>query len=160
MNDIGQVVTLGIGEDRFAVPVSRVQEILEARRISRLPNAPAHVLGVIDVRGTGVSVVDLRRLLHLETVSDDESTRILVLWVETEGRRSCIALRADRVFEVTNFDDDRIEPVPDAELLRWDARLVTGIGRHNGDFVTLLDLDKMLETFPAPSSARPGDVAA
>jgi len=160
MTGIGQVVTLGVGDERFAVPVGRVQEILDRRRISRIPNAPAHVLGVIDVRGTGVSVVDLRAVLGLPHAADDDATRIVVLWVETGGRRAKVALRTDRVFEVAAFDDDRVEPVPEADLLHWDHRLVKGIGRRDGAFVTLLDLDRFFAAFPAGSAATTAAGAA
>ncbi|TCO71603.1 chemotaxis protein CheW [Rhodovulum euryhalinum] len=153
MTGIGQVVTLGVGDERFAVPVGRVQEILDRRRISRIPNAPAHVMGVIDVRGAGVSVVDLRAVLGLPSAAEDDATRIVVLWVETAGRRAQVALRTDRVFEVAAFDDDRVEPVPEADLLNWDHRLVKGIGRREGEFVTLLDLDRLFATFPAGAPA-------
>lgn len=149
MTTVGQVVTLGIGDERFAVPVGRVQEILDRRRITRIPNAPAHVMGVIDVRGTGVSVVDLRAILGLPRAEDDDATRIVVLWIETGGRRAQVALRTDRVFEVAELDDGRIEPVPEADLLRWDNRLIGGIGRRHGAFVTLIDLDRLFESFPA-----------
>ncbi|MCO8145846.1 chemotaxis protein CheW [Rhodovulum tesquicola] len=157
MTGIGQVVTLGVGEERFAVPVGRVQEILDRRRITRIPNAPAHVMGVIDVRGAGVSVVDLRAVLGLPRAEDDDATRIVVLWIETGERRAQVALRTDRVFEVAAFDNDRVEPVPEADLLHWDHRLVRGIGRRDGEFVTLLDLERLFLAYPA---AAPGSPAA
>ncbi|MGO4855394.1 chemotaxis protein CheW [Phaeovulum sp. W22_SRMD_FR3] len=142
---LGQVVTLAIGEDLFAVPVTRVMEILDQRRIARLPQAPRHLLGVIDVRGDGVAVVDLRALLGCEVIGDIDSSRILVLWVQTPERRAVIGLRADRVIEVTMLDDGVIAPLAEAKMLNWDERLVAGIGRRNGDFVTVLDLDRMFD---------------
>lgn len=150
MSGVGAVVTLGIGEEVFAVPVGRVQEILEMRHITRLPNTPRHVLGVIDVRGNGVSVIDLRRVLRLEEVKDDDATRIIVLWIEEGERRARIAMRADQVFEVTMLDEDSVEEVPEADILRWNHDLVAGIGRRNGSFVSLLDLDRMVSAFPMP----------
>lgn len=157
MTSIGQVVTLGVGEERFAVPVARVQEILDRRRIARVPNAPPHVLGVIDVRGTGVSVVDLRVVLGLPPAADDDATRIVVLWVETAGRRAQVALRTDRVFEVAELDEDRVEDVPEADLLRWDKSMIGGIGRRQGEFVTLLDLDRLFEAVAVPVPADASD---
>ncbi|MBL3571009.1 chemotaxis protein CheW [Rhodovulum sp. BSW8] len=157
MSGIGQVVTLGVGDERFAVPVDRVQEILDRRRIARIPNAPAHVLGVIDVRGTGVSVVDLRVVLGLPAAEEDDATRIVVLWLETGRRRAQVALRTDRVFEVAALDGDRVEDVPEAQLLNWDKRLISGIGRRQGEFVTLLDLDRLFDALPESRTADPLD---
>ncbi len=74
-----QYVTLGIGKDVFAVPVVRVQEILELRPITRLPYAPPFLLGMIDVRNQNVPVIDLRTKLGLEGAEDTHDTRIVVL---------------------------------------------------------------------------------
>lgn len=146
---VGPVVTFGIGEETFAIPVTRVQEILEMGHVLHLPGTPDHVLGVIDVRGDGVSVVDLRRVMHLGPGVDDAATRIIVVWIAADDRQARVAMRADRVFEVAMLDDDRTEPVPEAELLRWDDALLSGIGRRDGGFVALLDLDRMFRAFPA-----------
>ena len=72
----GQYVTLGVDGDRYAAPVSRVREILDLRPIARLPRAPAELLGVIDVRGRSIPVVDLRCLLGLPPGVDDGQTRL------------------------------------------------------------------------------------
>jgi purine-binding chemotaxis protein CheW len=140
-NPIGQVLTLGVGDERFAVPVTVVQEILDMRPISRLPHAPGHLLGVIDVRGDTVPVGDLRGMLGLEPAPDNEATRIIVLRFHDAKKESIVALRADRVFEVTELDAGEIADLPQDGLLRWDARMVAGLGRRNGDFVTVLNLE-------------------
>lgn len=146
MSQLGQVVTLGIGDELFAIPVTRVMEILDQQQITRLPQAPRHLLGLIDVRGESVAVVDLRALLDRSALDDIDSTRILVLWLHTADRRAVIALRADRVIEVTELDDNgKVAPLAEAKLLQWQERMVAGIGRRNGAFVTVLDLDRMFD---------------
>lgn len=142
-----QFVTLGCGEELFAVPVERVQEILDLCPIARLPHAPAHLLGVIDVRGDDVAVADLRTMLGLESGTDTAATRIVVLWLQRHGRRAVIALKADRVIEVTNLDENSFGDVPEASLFALDDRLIAGIGRCQGKFVNVLDLDTMFETY-------------
>ncbi|WP_108659716.1 chemotaxis protein CheW [Acuticoccus kandeliae] len=146
MSGVGQVLTLGVGEERFAIPVTSVQEILDTRPITRLPDAPSHILGVIDVRGKSVAVLDLGLLLGKGWIEDDESTRIVVLRLPLRGGDAVLALKADRVFEVTELDGDALEPLPEARLLDWNARLVTGLGRKGGGFVALLDVERMLRT--------------
>lgn len=139
------VVTFGMGEELFALPVAAVREILDPPRLSRLPGAPEHVLGLIDVRGASVAVVDLRLLLGQPPREDTQDTRIVVLNVERGGRRHVVALRTDRVIEVAELDEGRHEPLAEAELLHWDERVVAGIGRRGGAFVTVLDLDRMFD---------------
>lgn len=140
-----QYVTLGIAGETFAAPVERVQEILEMQPISRMPNAPAWFLGMIDVRGQGVPVIDLRMKLGLEAASDTVNTRILVLRVHLNGRELTLGLKADRVFEVTALDNTVLEQPPQIGV-RWNSELITGIGRRNGAFVTVLDLERLFGT--------------
>jgi purine-binding chemotaxis protein CheW len=139
MTEKAQYVTLGIGDERFAIPVERVREILQLQPIARMPNAPACFLGMIDVRGQGVPVVDLRLKLGLERSQDSESTRIIVLQVAAEGRELTLGLKTDRVFEVTELDENHLEPPPEIGT-RWRSDCISGVGRRNGAFVTVLDL--------------------
>jgi purine-binding chemotaxis protein CheW len=134
------VVTFGLGSSLFALPVALVQEILDPRPVSRLPNAPAHLLGVTDVRGSSVAVIDLRSFLGEPHRPDEPDTRIMVLKIDKGGNALLIALRVDRVIEVTSLDDNRLEPLAEAAFLNWDERMVEGIGRRNGAFVTVLHL--------------------
>lgn len=145
MAENAQYVTLGIAGETFAAPVGRVQEILEVQPISRIPNAPASFLGMIDVRGQGVPVIDLRMKLGLEAACDTVNTRILVLRVGMDGRELTLGLKADRVFEVTALDETVLEEPPQIGV-RWDSELITGIGRRNGAFVTVLDLERLFGT--------------
>ncbi|ODT70451.1 MAG: chemotaxis protein CheW [Pelagibacterium sp. SCN 63-23] len=138
-----QYVTLGVGDELFAAPVSRVQEILDMRPIARLPQAPAHLLGMIDVRGQGVPVLDLRLTLGMAPADDNENTRIVVLSVAAAAGETTLGLRADRVFEVTVLDSDNLDPPP-AIQTGWSGHCIEGIGRRNGLFVTVLDLDRLL----------------
>jgi purine-binding chemotaxis protein CheW len=142
MSDLAQYVTLGIAEEIFAAPVERVQEILESRPIARLPHAPPYLLGMIDVRGQGIPVVDLRVKLGLPQVSDTENTRIVVLSVTLESGDVTLGLKADRVFEVTVLDDTALQPPPDIGI-RWRSDCIAGIGRRRGAFVTVLDLNRL-----------------
>ena len=142
MSDLAQYVTLGIAQEIFAAPVERVQEILEMRQIARLPHAPAYLLGMIDLRGQGIPVVDLRLKLGLPAAEDTHATRIVVLRVTAAGREVVLGLKADRVFEVTVLDGGTLEPPPEIGV-RWQSESIAGIGRRNGAFVTVLDLDQV-----------------
>lgn len=143
MPERSQYVTLGVGAEIFAAPVTRVQEILDMRPIARLPQSPPNLLGMIDVRGQGIPVLDLRLTLGMDDAQDTENTRILVLSLNAQNGQTVIGLRADRVFEVTVLDSDALEPPP-AIQTGWSGHCIEGIGRRNGNFVTVLDLDRLL----------------
>jgi purine-binding chemotaxis protein CheW len=111
--------------------------------ISKLPNAPQQLLGMIDVRGTAVPVIDLRTKFGLPRIDATPNTRILVLEFLAQGRKTLIGLVADRVFEVTNLDDDRLDAAPDTGC-RWRSDHIAGIGRRGDKFVVVLDLERLL----------------
>src|SRR5262245_43370211 len=138
-----QFVTLGIDRETFALPVETVREILDMCEISKLPNAPQQLLGMIDVRGTAVPVIDLRTKFGLPRIDATASTRILVLEVPSRNHITLIGLVADRVFEVTSLDDDRLDPAPETGT-RWRSEHIAGIGRRAEKFVIVLDLEKLL----------------
>src|SRR6185437_1750092 len=103
MTEVAQYVTLGIDREVFAIPVESVQEILDMREVSRMPHAPTYLLGITDVRGRSVPVIDLRTKLGLPSVPTTANTRILVSEVPIDGRSMVLGLVADRVFEVTGL---------------------------------------------------------
>jgi len=144
-----QYVTLGIADEIFAAPVERVQEILEMRPVARLPHAPSYLLGMIDVRGQAVPVVDLRLKLGLPAAGDTLATRIIVLCVRAGGREVLLGLKADRVFEVTVLDGNALEPPPEIGV-EWASQSIAGIGRRGGSFVTVLDLDHVFAAAELP----------
>ncbi|MCP8884573.1 chemotaxis protein CheW [Devosia sp. XJ19-1] len=143
MAELLQYVTLGVADELYAAPVTKVQEILDMRPIARLPRAPDNLLGMIDVRGEGVPVLDLRRTLGIEPAPDTENTRIVVLSVNGPQGILTVGLRADRVFEVTVLDSETLDPAPTISA-SWSGHCIAGIGRRNGRFVTVLDLDRLL----------------
>ena len=152
MAERAQYVTLGVAEELFAAPVEKVQEILDMRPIARLPQAPANLLGMIDVRGQGIPVVDLRLTLGLPAAPDNENTRIIVLTLAGQGGDLRLGLRADRVFEVTILDEAELDPPP-AVSGAWSGHCIAGIGRRQGRFVTVLDLERLLGSVEAATQA-------
>jgi purine-binding chemotaxis protein CheW len=140
-----QFVTLGIEDEIFAVEVERVREILDMRPIVRIPNAPGFLMGMIDVRGRAVPVIDLRVKLGLKTAVATEQTRIVVLEVQLADRALYLGLLADRVFEVTALDEHGLEPPPELGI-RWRNDYIRAIGRRNASFVIIFDLEHLLSS--------------
>jgi purine-binding chemotaxis protein CheW len=134
-----QFVTLGIDQEVFAVPVEAVVEILDMRPMFRLPEAPAYLAGLIDVRGRSVPVIDLRLKLGLPATATTETTRILVLEIAAANRTLALGLIADRVFEVMALDSHQVEAPPDIGV-RWRSNYISGVGRRESGFVIILNL--------------------
>lgn len=88
----------------------------------------------------------------MEPAGDSETTRIVVLCVQSASGPVTLGLRADRVFEVTVLDSENLDPPPAVDA-RWQNHCIEGIGRRNGQFVTVLDLDKLLGGETAALSA-------
>lgn len=140
-----QFVTLGLDEEVFAVPVELVREILDMRPPFRIPEAPPHLAGLIDVRGQAIPVIDLRLKLGLTPREASADTRILVLDVPVADRVLSLGLVADRVFEVTALDPGSIAPPPDIGTT-WQCDYIEGIGRRGDSFVVIFDLSRLLSS--------------
>jgi len=139
----GQFVTLGLGQEVFAAPVAFVREILDYRPPSAIPEGPAYLLGLTDVRGRATPTLDLRARLGLPSVPPTTSTRILVLDVPVGDRILSLGLVADRVIEVASFTADQIEAAPDIGV-PWRSDYIQGVVRTDKGFVVLFDLPRLL----------------
>lgn len=151
-----QFVTLGIDREVFAIGVEHVHEILDMRPISRIPNAPGYLMGMIDVRSRTVPVVDLRVRLGLPAIEDTTSTRIIVLDVRVGAVEMSLGLLADRVYEVTDLSEHALEPPPEIGI-RWNSSYIKGVGRRGGSFVIVLDLEHL---FASDEAALLGNMVA
>ncbi len=144
MSSVWQYLTLGLGAETFGIDVEHVHEILDYRVPAALPQAPAFLLGMIDVRGQSYPVVDLRTKLGLPPVARTPATRIILLNVPMPGRALRVGFVADRVIEVTELDGTEMEAAPEVGG-RWNARYIAGIGRRGEAFVVVFDLVALMD---------------
>lgn len=140
-----QFVTLGIEREVFGIPVESVLEILDMQPVFRVPEAPAYMLGLIDLRGRSVPVLDLRIKLGLPSIAATETTRILVIELSVAGRPLVLGLVADRVFEVMGLRPQDLEPAPDIGV-RWRSEYIRGVGHRDARFVIIFDLPRLFST--------------
>jgi len=143
MSEFTQYLTFGIDRERFALPVERVQEILDLQPVSRIPHAPAYLLGLMDVRGVTMLVIDLRTKFGLDRAEATNRTRVIVVQATIDGQMTPVGLVTDCVFEVTDLGGKALDPAP-AMGSRWRADYVIGVGRDGPAFVIVLDLDRLL----------------
>ncbi len=139
-----QYVTFGIDREIFAIPVDFVQEILDLQPISKLPRAPDYLLGLMDVRGAGMPIIDLRLKFGLKAIEPTNRTRVIIM--EKLGSAAmAVGMVTDCVFEVTNLGGLALQPPPSIGR-KWRSDCVTGIGRRGDDFVIVLHIERLLET--------------
>ncbi|MDJ0276168.1 chemotaxis protein CheW [Sphingomonas sp. 2R-10] len=140
-----QVVTFGLGEEIFAVPVTMVREILDYRPAFRVPGGPAWMLGITDVRGQGVPMIDLRARLGLSPVDATLATRVLIVDLALADRTLSLGLVVDRVIAVAAYERDRLEPAPDIGM-RWRSDHIAGVVREPDGFVVVIDVAQVFST--------------
>lgn len=138
-----QFVTLGLGDEVFAVSVAFVREILDYQAPFAIPDGPSYLLGLTDVRGRGTPTIDLRLKLGLPRIEPTMTTRILVLDVPLADRVLSLGLVADRVIEVVSFAAEQIETAPDIGV-PWRSDYIQGVVRRDSGFVVLFDLERLL----------------
>lgn len=146
-------LTFGVGDEVYAITVFQVREVLDVRKMSRPPNAPDFLLGMIDVRGEMVPVIDLRRKFGLPSTEQNFHSRIMVAEVLVEGRPCVLGMLTDRVYEVTSLDSTSIDAPPEIGV-RWNSEMIKGIGRHHDKFVIVLDLNRILAAGDLVTLAR------
>ncbi len=154
-----QFVTFSLDNEVFAVPVSVVREILDHEDAFKIPHGPEYLLGLRDVRGQGVPVIDLRLRLGMTKTEKTPHTRALVLDVPIGDKTLTLGLVADRVYEVTPFGRDEIEGAPDIGV-RWPSDYIAGVVRRNGGFVVIVDLARLFSGAEVAMMGSAGRLAA
>ncbi|MFP4528281.1 MAG: chemotaxis protein CheW [Candidatus Kapaibacterium sp.] len=138
-DDLLQLVSFNIGEEEFGVDILRVQEINRMVDVTRVPNAPDYVVGVINLRGKVIPIIDLRRRLGMPPKEYDKDTRIVV--IEIDGK--VIGFIVDSVNEVIRIKSEITEPPPPM-VAGIDSEYITAIGKLEDRLLILLDLNRIL----------------
>ena len=139
----GKYLTFALGDEEYGLPVLKVREIIKMMDVTAVPQVPAHVRGVINLRGKVIPVIDLRLKFGLPEKAASDQTCIVVVQVEIGGRRVMLGIIVDRVSEVLNVVADEVERPPDfGEQL--DTRFMLGMAKVKGHVKILLDLDAIL----------------
>lgn len=133
-----QLVTFGVGSEEFAVDILRVQEINRMMELTRIPQSPPDVEGVINLRGRIIPVVDLRKRFGLEPSTQDEQCRIVVI----EVHEKTIGFLVDCVHEVLRIDRSIVEPAPSI-VSSIDSEYIAGVGKLEDRLLILLDLERL-----------------
>ena len=140
-----QYLSFKLGEEIFAVDVAKVREILDVTAITKVPQTPEYMRGVINLRGSVVPVMDMRLKFGLPATERTVNTCIIVMEVTHDGETMVLGSLADSVQEVLELEPDQIEPPPRIGThLRTD--FIKGMGKYNDLFIIILDVDRVFNT--------------
>ena len=140
--DLLQLVSFVVGAEEYAIPILAVQEINRMMAITRVPQSPAFVEGVINLRGKVIPVVDLRKRFGMPVNENTGDERIIVVEVQGENEARVIGFTVDKVNRVLRIGSDIVEPAPNMAC-GADSEYVQGVGKLDEGLLILLSLDKL-----------------
>ena len=140
--DIHQYLTFHLNDETFGVDVLQVREVMDFTNVTKVPKSPDYMLGVINLRGSVVPVVDLKKKFSMPHCDRNRDTCIIVLEIPFGDETLSIGAVADGVQEVLDLAEDQIEPAPRLGT-GLNTEFIQGMGKVGDEFVILLDLQKI-----------------
>jgi len=138
-DDIVQLVGFIIGQEEYAVPILTIQEIIKPIAWTRVPQTPKYILGVFNLRGSVIPLIDLRVKFGLKPKKHNEETRFFVLKQGDDVAGFVI----DRLTMALRIKKSDIGPAPDS--VAGDDSMIDGVGKQNDKILTILKVKKLLE---------------
>ncbi|MAD52982.1 chemotaxis protein CheW [Idiomarina sp. UBA3162] len=138
-DEVLQWVTFQLEQETYGINVMQVQEVLRYSEIAPVPGAPDYVLGIINLRGNVVTVIDTRLRFGLPENEITDNTRIVII----ESDKQVIGILVDSVAEVVYLKKSEIDSAPNVGT-EESARFIQGVSNREGELLILVDLDKML----------------
>ena len=136
--DIVQLVGF-VGEEEYAIPILNIQEIIKPIEYTRVPSVPDYVLGVFNLRGNVIPLIDLRKRFSLNVTKQSSNTRYIVM----KDEDNIAGFVIDRLTEAIRIDRNRIDPPP--ETLVKDKGMIYGIGKRDQNILTILKVESLLK---------------
>lgn len=138
-DNVLQWVTFQLDDETYGINVMQVQEVLRYSEIAPVPGAPSYVLGIINLRGNVVTVIDTRLRFGLQTTEVTDNSRIVII----ESEQQVIGILVDSVAEVVYLKSSEIDSAPNVGTDE-SARFIQGVSNRDDELLILVDLDKML----------------
>lgn len=138
------VLTLGLGNDVFAVETSAVHEVLDMVPLTEIPGSALHIRGLLNVRGRVVPVVDLKTRFGMGRTEHSLDARIIVIEVSIRGEVSTVGLLADHVFEVAELPATSLDDVPRLGMT-WPPEFIRTLAKRGDAVIVVMDIDRLFE---------------
>jgi purine-binding chemotaxis protein CheW len=142
ITETSQYLTFKLEDEVFALEISKVREVLDFTNVAKVPQTPDFMLGVINLRGSVVPVVDMHLKFGMSRTERMVNTCIIIVEVEIDGETTVLGALADSVQEVMGLDPDQIEPPPRIGT-RLKNTFIKGMGKRDSQFIIILDIDKV-----------------
>ena len=139
----GKYLTFALGHEEYGLEILKVREIIGCMEITAIPRTPAHVKGVINLRGQVIAVVDLRAKFGMDSIDKTEQTCIIVVEIRQGARKLSTGIIVDHVSEVLDIAAEKIEDTPSFDS-RKDTDFILGMGKIGKNVKILLDIDRVL----------------
>jgi len=137
-----QYLTFRLAEELFALDIAKVREVLDFTPLTKIPQTPGYMRGVINLRGSVVPVVDLRLKFGMPVVEQTVNTCIIIVEVDTGAGKVVMGAMADAVQEVLDLEPDQIEPPPRIGA-GLNTDFIRGMGKRGQQFIIILDVDRV-----------------
>jgi len=134
-----QYVVFKLGNERYCADIANVGSITEFDMITKVPNTPPYIEGVINLRGEVIPIVSLKKRFNVSEANESEDARIIIITYDGKN----IGFLVDDASQVIRIDDENIEATP-AIIAGEDRKYISGVGKVDGAIVVLLDLIKIL----------------
>lgn len=145
-NETSSYLTFSLGEEKFAISVASVQEIVELEQVTKVPNAPMYMLGIINLRGRVLPLLDTRLKLGLSKTEVTRKSRIMVIDLETSDDKNVqVGALVDVAKEVIQLSETDIQRAPELENTTNETP-ITGIVNHHGDITMIVDIARIFST--------------
>lgn len=138
-DEVLQWVTYRLGEETYGINVMQVQEVLRHTEIAPVPGAPDYVLGIINLRGNVVTVIDTRSRFGLPSTDVTDNSRIVII----ESEQQVVGILVDSVAEVVYLRSSEIASAPNVGT-EESAKFIQGVSNRDGELLILVDLNKLL----------------
>ncbi len=143
--EMTQYLTYKLGDEVFALDISKVREVLDFTTVTKVPRTPEFMRGVINLRGSVVPVVDLRLKFGMSITEKTVNTCVIIVEVTVDGETTVLGALADSVQEVLDLDAGHIEPAPKIGTTVYHD-FIKGMGKHDERFIIILDIDKVFSS--------------
>lgn len=138
-DEVLQWVTFQLENETYGINVMQVQEVLRYTEIAPVPGAPEYVIGIINLRGNVVTVIDTRSRFGLPSAEETDNSRIVIIEAETQ----VIGILVDSVAEVVYLRSSEIDTAPNVGT-EESAKFIQGVSNRDGQLLILVDLNKLL----------------
>ncbi len=145
ITETSQYITFKLEDEVFALDIGKVREVLDFTSVAKVPQTPDFMLGVINLRGTVVPVVDMRLKFAIARAEKTVNTCIIIFEIEIDGENTVLGALVDSVQEVMDLDPDQIEPAPRIGT-RLNTKFIKGMGKRDNRFIIILDIDKVFSS--------------